>query len=91
MNSPFSLGTRLLIDALVSVDAQMVNFRHRHARAVEKIIGRRVGTGGSSGVNYLDETTKIRVFHDLWTARTVLLPKERRPTLENADYYRYVG
>ena len=42
----------------------MVNFRHRHARAVEKIIGRRVGTGGSSGVNYLDETTKIRVFHD---------------------------
>lgn len=88
---PLLAWPRLLIDALVSVDAQMVNFRHRHARAVEKIIGRRVGTGGSSGVNYLDETTKIRVFHDLWTARTVLLPKERRPALENADYYRYVG
>ena len=29
---------RLPIDALVSVDAQMVNFRHRHARAVEKIM-----------------------------------------------------
>lgn len=86
---PLLAWPRLLIDALVSVDAQMVNFRHRHARAVEKIIGRRVGTGGSSGVNYLDETTKIRVFHDLWTARTVLLPKERRPTLENAEFYQF--
>jgi tryptophan 2,3-dioxygenase len=86
---PLLAWPRLLIDSLIAVDSQMVQFRHRHARAVERIIGRRVGTGGSSGVNYLDETTKIRVFHDLWTARTVLLPKSRRPNLENADYYQF--
>ena len=64
-------------------------FRHRHARMVERIIGRRVGTGGSSGVNYLDETTKIRVFHDLWTARTVLLPKHLRPKIHDEGFYRF--
>ena len=86
---PLLAWPRLLIDALVEVDSQMVMFRHRHARAVERIIGRRVGTGGSSGVNYLDETTKIRVFHDLWTVRTVLLPTRLRPTLQNKDFYRF--
>jgi len=86
---PLLAWPRLLIDALVEVDSQMVMFRHRHARAVERIIGRRVGTGGSSGVNYLDETTKIRVFHDLWTVRTVLLPKQLRPELRNKDFYRF--
>ena len=87
---PLLAWPRLLIDALVEVDSQMVMFRHRHARAVERIIGRRIGTGGSSGVNYLDETTKIRVFHDLWTVRTVLLPKHLRPTLQNEEFYRFV-
>lgn len=86
---PLLAWPRLLIDALVAVDSQMVMFRHRHARAVEKIIGRRVGTGGSSGVHYLDETTKIRVFHDLWTARTVLLPKELRPQLQQMAFYQF--
>ena len=86
---PLLAWPRLLIDALVEVDSQMVMFRHRHARAVERIIGRRVGTGGSSGVNYLDETTKIRVFHDLWTVRTVLLPKNLRPELQNEAFYRF--
>jgi tryptophan 2,3-dioxygenase len=86
---PLLAWPRLLIDALVEVDSQMVMFRHRHARAVERIIGRRIGTGGSSGVNYLDETTKIRVFHDLWTVRTVLLPKKLRPVLQKEDFYRF--
>ena len=86
---PLLAWPRLLIDALVEVDSQLVMFRHRHARMVERIIGRRVGTGGSSGVNYLDETTKIRVFHDLWTARTVLLPKHLRPKLRNEEFYTF--
>ena len=86
---PLLAWPRLLIDALVEVDSQLVMFRHRHARMVERIIGRRVGTGGSSGVNYLDETTKIRVFHDLWTARTVLLPKHLRPKLRKEEFYRF--
>ena len=32
-----------------------------------------MGTGGSSGVDYLDMTTKYRIFKDLWEVRTILL------------------
>ena len=36
---------------------------------VERMIGKRIGTGGSSGVEYLDKTTEYRVFKDLWQVR----------------------
>ena len=65
----------------------MVLWRTRHARMVERVIGRRVGTGGSSGVDYLDQTTKIRVFTELWTVRTLLLPKPALPPLRDAGAY----
>ena len=84
---PLLAWPRLLIDAIVEVESQMVMFRHRHARAVERIIGRRIGTGGSSGVDYLDKTTQIRIFTDLWTVRTLLLPKALRPELQHPDFY----
>ena len=84
---PLLAWPRLLVDALVEMESQMVMFRHRHARAVERIIGRRVGTGGSSGVNYLDATTSIRVFTDLWMVRTLLLPKRYRPDLRAPERY----
>ena len=58
---------------------------------VERIIGRRVGTGGSSGVDYLDATTKYRIFGDLWGVRTILLKAENRPPLENGDVYGFAG
>ncbi len=88
---PLLAWPRLLIDAIVELESQMVMFRHRHARAVERIIGRRIGTGGSSGVNYLDRTTQIRIFTDLWTVRTQLLPQWLRPKLQNADFYSFHG
>ena len=34
----------------------MAKWRHDHARMVERIIGKRAGTGGTSGVDYLDAT-----------------------------------
>lgn len=58
----------------------MLIWRQRHARMVERIIGRRVGTGGSSGVDYLDQTAlRYRVFTDLWTVRSLLLRKSSVP------------
>ena len=58
---------------------------------VERIIGRRVGTGGSSGVDYLDATTKYRIFGDLWGVRTILLKSELRPSLINPEIYGFAG
>ena len=51
------------------------------------MIGRRMGTGGSSGVDYLDMTTKYRVFKDLWEVRTILLKNSVLPDVEHPEFY----
>ncbi|MEQ1567027.1 MAG: tryptophan 2,3-dioxygenase family protein [Myxococcota bacterium] len=84
---PLLSWPRLLLDTVVELEEQLVLFRSRHARMVERMIGRRVGTGGSGGVDYLDRTTGYRVFRDLWAIRTVLLPKALVPQLGNAEFY----
>jgi tryptophan 2,3-dioxygenase len=58
---------------------------------VERVIGRRIGTGGSSGVDYLDETTKYRIFPELWAVRTLLLPRTVLPPLQHENLYHFVA
>ena len=88
---PLLAWPRVLVDAVVELEESMVLFRTHHARMVERIIGRRVGTGGSSGVDYLDATTKYRIFGDLWGVRTILLKSENRPPLRNGEIYGFAG
>jgi tryptophan 2,3-dioxygenase len=84
---PLLAWPRLLIDTIVELEEQLVLWRTRHARMVERIIGRRVGTGGSSGVDYLDQTTRYRIFDELWAVRTILLQKEALPALDQPEAY----
>ncbi len=84
---PLLAWPRLLIDTIVELEEQMVLWRTRHARMVERTIGRRMGTGGSSGVDYLDATARYRIFTELWEVRTVLLPREALPPLRHAHVY----
>jgi tryptophan 2,3-dioxygenase len=84
---PLLSWPRLLLDTLVELEEAFIGFRFHHARMVERIIGRRVGTGGSPGVEYLDTTTKYRIFKELWAVRTLLLPRHRLPGLENPGLY----
>jgi tryptophan 2,3-dioxygenase len=56
---------------------------------VERIMGRRMGTGGTSGVDYLDATSRYRIFKDLWAVRTILVKPQLRPPLVNAEFYGY--
>jgi tryptophan 2,3-dioxygenase len=88
---PLLTWPRILIDTLVELEESLVLFRTHHARMVERIIGRRVGTGGSSGVDYLDATLKYRVFGDLWGVRTLLIKKESLPTLLHPAFYGFAG
>jgi tryptophan 2,3-dioxygenase len=77
-----------VIDRLVAVEQSMLVFRQRHARMVERVIGRRTGTGGSDGVEYLDRTAlAYRVFKELWATRTLLLEAGQAPRVEHPDYY----
>ncbi|MEE2829997.1 MAG: tryptophan 2,3-dioxygenase family protein, partial [Myxococcota bacterium] len=84
---PLLAWPRLLLDAIVETEEMLVIFRSRHARMVERVIGRRVGTGGSAGVEYLDRTTRYRIFTDLWAIRTLLLPRADVPPLQAAESY----
>lgn len=86
---PLLAWPRLLVDTVVELEEQFVLFRHRHARMVERVIGRRVGTGGSSGVEYLDRTTRARIFGDLWAVRTLQMPVHALPECRNANFYAF--
>lgn len=88
---PLLSWPRKLIDTMVELEESMLLWRASHARMVERMIGRRIGTGGSSGVDYLDMTVKYRVFTDLWGVRTILIKKEALPELLNPDFYGFVG
>ncbi|MCA9566619.1 MAG: tryptophan 2,3-dioxygenase [Myxococcales bacterium] len=84
---PLLAWPRLLLDAVVDMEEQLVIWRHRHVRMVERTIGRRVGTGGSDGVSYLDQTLSYRIFRDLWAVRTVMVPRDKLPALERPAFY----
>jgi tryptophan 2,3-dioxygenase len=84
---PLLAWPRLLVDTIVELEEQLVLWRTRHARMVERTIGRRMGTGGSAGVDYLDATTRYRIFTELWEVRTLLLPRRALPPLRNAALY----
>lgn len=86
---PLLAWPRLLVDTIVDTEEQLVLWRHRHARMVERVIGRRIGTGGSSGVDYLDRTTVVRIFPELWTVRTLLLPRAELPELGDPGFYAF--
>lgn len=88
---PLLAWPRLLLDTVVEMEELFILWRTRHARMVERVIGRRVGTGGSSGVDYLDETTKYRIFPELWAVRTLLLPRSALPLLQCAELYHFAA
>jgi tryptophan 2,3-dioxygenase len=84
---PLLAWPRTLLDTIIELEQGFVIWRQRHVRMVERMIGRRIGTGGSSGVDYLDKTVNYRIFTNLWQARTALLPKFAVPQLKNAKFY----
>ena len=88
---PLLSWPRRLIDTVVDLEESMILFRSHHARMVERMIGRRMGTGGSSGVDYLDMTLKYRVFTDLWAVRTMLVKREAIPNPKNPEFYGYAA
>ena len=61
-----------LAEKLVDIDDALLTWRHKHVLTVERIIGRRPGTGGTAGVGYLQSTLARRCFPELWSIRTRL-------------------
>jgi tryptophan 2,3-dioxygenase len=85
-----------LLAALMNVDELLTLWRYRHALMVQRMIGVKVGTGGSAGHDYLRETAaRHRIFSDLFRLSTYLIPRSRLPKLprelEDAMGYRYAA
>ncbi|HIW13732.1 MAG TPA: tryptophan 2,3-dioxygenase [Candidatus Salinicoccus stercoripullorum] len=61
-----------MLEKLVDVEDLYSQWRFRHMKTVERIIGFKKGTGGSSGVNYLKRVIDDYFFKELWELRTEL-------------------
>jgi tryptophan 2,3-dioxygenase len=57
-------------ERLVDLDEGLQEWRYRHVKMVERTIGRKTGSGGSPGVDYLAATLFRPVFADLWVIRS---------------------
>lgn len=75
------LPYRFLI-CLADIDELLTMWRYRHAQMVMRMLGRKTGTGGSSGHAYLHETAmKHHIFTDLHNISTLLIPRSELPPL----------
>ena len=61
-----------LCEALLDHDETFAHWRARHVLMVERQIGSKTGTGGSSGVEYLRSTLDKRFYPELWEVRSQL-------------------
>ncbi len=59
-----------MCEKLVDLDEQFALWRFRHVKTVERIIGYKTGTGGSSGVPFLRKLVELNFFPELWAVRT---------------------
>lgn len=59
-----------LAETLVDIEDWFQQWRFRHMKTVERIIGHKKGTGGSSGVGYLKSVLDHYFFPELWDLRS---------------------
>ncbi|HJU42491.1 MAG TPA: tryptophan 2,3-dioxygenase family protein [Vicinamibacterales bacterium] len=61
-----------MCERLVDLDEGIQEWRYRHVKMVQRTIGAKPGTGGSSGAQYLATTLMTPIFPDLWEIRSRL-------------------
>ncbi|MDA7951376.1 MAG: tryptophan 2,3-dioxygenase family protein [Pirellulaceae bacterium] len=62
----------LIAELFIDFDEGLQEWRYRHVKMVERTIGTKTGTGGSSGAEYLRKTLGQAIFPDLWAMRALL-------------------
>jgi len=81
----------LLLNTLVQIDELLTTWRSRHALMVQRMIGSKLGTGGSMGYDYLIKTLEShRIFSDLTQLTTFLIPRSALPQLPD-DFDKSLG
>ena len=71
-----------ILDELLVLDENLTLWRQRHTMLAHKMLGRKIGTGGSSGFEYLQKTAlEHRVFEDFFNITTFLVPRVKMKAL----------
>lgn len=71
-----------VITAMMDIDENFTTWRYRHALLAQRMLGTKIGTGGSSGHQYLKRAAdNNRVFLDLFNLSTFLIPTSRLPKI----------
>jgi tryptophan 2,3-dioxygenase len=74
-----------LLTTLMDIEETLTLWRYRHALMVRRMIGVKVGTGGSSGYDYLKQTAdRHQIFGDLFQLSNYLIPRSLIPPLPPA-------
>lgn len=91
LQTPFKI-----LNDLMDLDELMALWRYRHALMAQRMLGTKMGSGGSTGHDYLVTTAaKHRIFKDLFALSTFLIPRSKLPKLpkavEDKMNFRYWG
>lgn len=71
-----------LLNALLEIDEQLSSWRYRHMNMVHRMIGTRIGTGGSSGKDYLKTAAdKHYIFREVAQLNSFLIERRKLPAL----------
>lgn len=74
-----------LLNSLLEIDEQLSTWRYRHMNMVHRMIGTRIGTGGSTGRDYLKGALdKHYIFADIARLTSFLIERRKLPTLPAA-------
>lgn len=74
-----------MLELLMDIDEGFTAWRYRHSQMALRMIGRRIGTGGSAGAKYLEKSAeRSRVFADLFNLTTFLVPHKDLPDLPDS-------
>lgn len=70
------------LNRLVDMDEYLISWRFRHSQMVQRMLGNKMGTGGSSGHKYLRKTAdQHHIFRDLHNISTLMMPSSFIPDL----------
>lgn len=79
---PALQGPYRLLQTLINIDEAWTQWRYRHALMAQRMIGTKIGTGGSSGSDYLQKATEQhKIFQDFTKLATFFIPRASLPVL----------
>lgn len=75
-----------VLQLLMDIDSHLIKWRYNHLMMVQRMIGSKMGTGGTSGYQYLRATVsdRYKVFVDLFNLSNFLIPRNFIPPLSSS-------